>query len=134
MNSFDDLVTSRKAWIEETLKPWCRQARRIDLLKAESEWLDIAGKVDAEKTLWAWAWSRFPDLVHESLGIEETSEVQLDLVDGRALRGYPNSRKSQRGQICLWGIDSATGHSTDLGPLSIDDVVSIRRLDASDDL
>ena len=127
MNSFDDLVVSRKAWIEDTLKPWCREARRIDLLKAESEWLDIAGKVDAEKTLWAWAWSRFPELVHESLGIEETSEVQLVLVDGRSLSGYPNSRKSQRGQIFLWGRDAATNSSVDLGPFSIDDVASISR-------
>mgnify|MGYP000942299374 CR=1 FL=1 len=82
MSSFSELVASRKAWLADVLQPWCRAALRKDLLLAEQEWIDIAGKVDAEKTLWRWAWSRFPELVHESLGIEETTEVVVTLKTG----------------------------------------------------
>jgi hypothetical protein len=127
MGSFDELVSARKAWIDDILMPWCQKARRVDLLKAEPEWLDIAGKVTPEKTLWLWAWSRFPELIHESLGIEETSEVEVHLRDGRSLTGFPDSRKSQRGQLFLWGSDPVTGISSDLGPFSIDEIDSIRR-------
>ncbi|MDX1968012.1 MAG: antibiotic biosynthesis monooxygenase, partial [Planctomycetaceae bacterium] len=70
---FAALVESRKGWIEDRLRPWCQRALRSDLLLAENEWVDIAGKADPEKTLWAWAWNRFPDLVHADLGIDETS-------------------------------------------------------------
>lgn len=93
MNSFDELVASRKNWLNEILKPWCQAVRRSDLLKAEPDWVDIAGKVDPTKTLWLWAWSRFPELVHESLGIEETSEVQVELRDGRVVCGFPDARQ-----------------------------------------
>lgn len=128
MDSFDDLVASRKSWIADTLTPWCRSAKRADLLKADAEWLDIAGKVPSEKTLWVWAWSRFPALVHESLGIEETSEVELVLSDGRTLYGFPNSRKSVQGQLYLWGTDPVTHTPADLGPFSIDQIADVRRI------
>lgn len=127
MNSFDDLVASRKAWLNDVLKPWCQQARRADLLKAEPDWMDIAGKVPPEKTLWVWAWSRFPELVHESLGIEETSEVAVQLRDGQTIEGFPDSRTSVRGQLMIWGQDPATSSPKEFGPFSIDDIVSVRR-------
>ena len=63
---FDDLVASRKAWITDFLQPWCRSAPLAALKRAELDWADIAGKVTADKTLWPWAWARFPDLVHET--------------------------------------------------------------------
>lgn len=128
MVSFDELVVSRKNWLNEVLKPWCQAACRTDLLKAEPDWVDIAGKVDPTKTLWLWAWSRFPELVHESLGIEETSAVKLKLRDGRIVCGFPDSRDSQRGQLVLWGEDPVSGISGSLGPFSIDDVVEVQRL------
>lgn len=127
MNSFDDLVSARKEWINCVLKNWCQQACRADLLRAEPEWLDIAGKVPPEKTLWPWAWSRFPDLVHENLGIDETSEVCVALSDGRTVCGYPDSRKSQRGQLFVWGAESVTDQPVERGPFAIDDIVSVRR-------
>lgn len=127
MTSFEELVAARKNWINEVLRPWCQQASRVDLIKAEPEWVDIAGKVDPDKTLWAWAWSRFPDLVHESLGIEETTEVEVELKDGRKFQGFPDSRKSQRGQLFLFGYDCVAAKSSDFGPFRIDDIDSVRR-------
>ena len=127
MTSFEDLIASRKSWLSEVLKPWCQQAGRGDLIKAEPDWVDIAGKVDPNKTLWAWAWARFPELVHESLGIEETAEVEVLLKDGRKFQGFPDSRKSLRGQLFLWGYDSVAARSSEFGPFSIDDIESVRR-------
>lgn len=126
MSTFADLVSSRKAWLADVLQPWCQAAARKDLLLAEQEWTDIAGKVDPEATLWRWAWSRFPELVHESLGIEETSEVEVRLRNGSVIRGYPDSRKSQRGMLTLLTTND-TGRFIDAGPFSLDDVVSVKR-------
>lgn len=131
MSTFADLVSSRKAWLADVLQPWCRAASRKDLLLAEQEWTDIAGKVDPEKTLWNWAWSRFPGLVHESLGIEETAEVEVRLRNGSMIRGYPDSRKSQRGMLTLLAT-SETGRFVDAGPFSLDDVVSVKKLKTID--
>ncbi len=125
--NFAALVTSRKNWIEDWLRPWCQRARRIDLQQAEHEWLDIAGKADPEKTLWAWAWSRFPDLVHADLGIDETAEVVVTLADGREVAGYPDARRSRQGRLTLLG-EVAPGRRGDWGPFSIDDVRSVRRI------
>jgi hypothetical protein len=127
MNSFDELVTARKQWLNEILRPWCQSARRPDLLKAEPDWVDIAGKVDPVKTLWLWAWSRFPDLVHESLGIEETSEVEIELRDGRVIRGFPDARDSEHGQLILWKTDATTKKTARIGPFSIDEIVTVQR-------
>ena len=131
MADFEELVTSRKAWIADVLQPWCRTATLTALKQAELEWLDIAGKVAAEKTLWPWAWSRFPDLVHESLGIEETTEVEVTLKDGRNVRGYPDSRASQQGQLVLWGSDTPDAEAKELGPFSIERISSVRRIQSS---
>ncbi|MBS0204794.1 MAG: hypothetical protein JSS49_17955 [Planctomycetes bacterium] len=128
MADFEQLVASRKAWIAEFLQPWCRSATLIALKQAEQEWLDIAGKVAPEKTLWPWAWSRFPELVHETLGIEETTQVEVNLNDGRMVRGYPDSRASLQGQLVLWGNESPSLEPRELGPFSIEQIASIRRI------
>ena len=130
MADFDELVASRKKWIAEVLQPWCRIATLAALKQAELEWLDIAGKVAAEKTLWPWAWSRFPELVHEALGIEETTEVEVSLQDGRTVRGYPDSRASQQGQLILWGSDTPDTEPRELGPFSIERITGVQRIRA----
>ena len=117
--TFAHLVASRKAWIESVLKPWARQAKRADLLLSEAEWTDIAGKVDPAKSLWAWAWGRFPDLVHGDLGIDEAVEVSVTLHDGRTYRGYPDARQSQHGQLVVIGRDATHG------PFSIDEIAAV---------
>ena len=128
MATFDELVASRKAWLSEVLQPWCRSASLISLRQAELEWIDIAGKVAPEKTLWPWAWSRFPDLVHESLGIEETAEVEVTLHDGRTVRGFPDSRASQQGNLVLWGTDESGEEPHELGPFSVEQIATVKRL------
>jgi len=126
--SFEELVTSRKAWISDVLQPWCRTASVSALKQAEVEWIDIAGKVAPEKTLWPWAWSRFPDLVHETLGIEETSEVEVTLQDGRIIRGFPDSRASIKGSLVLWSTDPETGESSEAGPFSIERITRVQKI------
>jgi hypothetical protein len=134
MSSFEELVSSRKQWLSDILKPWCQSAQRSELLKAELEWTDIAGKVDPVKTLWLWAWSRFPELVHESLGIEETSEVEVTLLDGRVFIGFPDSRHSVQGRLVLWGEDASTQRPSELGPFSIDAIASVKRRTIDSDI
>jgi hypothetical protein len=120
-NTFADLVASRKDWIHQTLRVWCQRAGRRDLLLAEAEWFDIAGKADVTKTLWAWAWSRFPDLVHEDLGIDETAEVEVTLRTGQTVRGYPDARQSVAGRLVLIGGQTH-------GPFPIDEIIAVRRV------
>ncbi len=132
MSTFDGLVASRKAWISEVLQPWCQAASLTALLQAEQEWIDIAGKVAPEKTLWAWAWARFPDLVHETLGIEETAEVEVTLRDGRMVRGFPDARSSIQGKLVLWGTMTAGDTPRAVGPFSIEDITSVTRLASGD--
>lgn len=127
--TFEELVKSRKAWISDVLTPWCRQASLVALKQAEQEWNDIAGRVAPEKTLWPWAWSRFPDLVHESLGIDETAEVEVTLRGGQTLRGFPDSRASQNGQLVLWGADSTNPTPRELGPFGIEQVQFVKRIE-----
>ncbi|MEZ5942403.1 MAG: hypothetical protein R3C18_13500 [Planctomycetaceae bacterium] len=125
MAKFEELIESRKAWIEEVLRPWCVAAPRVELLKAEQEWTDIAGRAGVEFTLWPWAWSRFPVLYVEGMGgINETHKVQVTLDSGHSVSGFPDSRESQRGQLVLLGDD---GH---VGPYSIDSIVAIERVDS----
>ncbi len=128
MSDFEELVRSRKAWIAEVLQPWCRAASLLALKQAELEWPDIAGKVAPEKTLWPWAWSRFPELVHETLGIEETLEVEVTLKSGQKVKGYPDSRASQQGRLVLWGSETPDAPARELGPFSIEAITSVHRL------
>jgi hypothetical protein len=125
-HTFTELVEARKAWIEGVLRPWCRQASRIELLKAQDEWHDIAGRVDTEFTLWLWAWSRFPALyVDELKGLDESYEVRVTLQDGHEVTGFPDARESSRGMLVLFaGSDAEPQH---VGPFSIDDVASVER-------
>ena len=129
MQTFADLVSSRKAWLADVLAPWCRQAVVKDLRLAELEWIDIAGKVDPEKTLWYWAWSRFPDLVHaELVGIDETREVTITLRDGRSVAGFPDARQSAQGQLVLVGRDPHNPRrAEEHGPFSLDEIAAISR-------
>lgn len=119
MTTFDELVDSRRAWIEQTLQPWCRRAKRKELLKAEQEWPNLAGRVDPERTLWLWAWSRFPSLVTDGLhGIDETHEVVVARTGGVSISGYPDARDSKRGRLVLHDVGD---------PIEIDDITSIER-------
>lgn len=122
--SFTDLIASRKQWLEDVLKPWCRQATRAELLKAVDEWHDIAGRVDPEFTLWLWAWSRFPTLhVDDLQGLDETYRVCVTLRDGTHIVGFPDARQSRRGMLILL-IDN--GESSE--PISIDNVEHVARV------
>ena len=126
MATFDQLVASRRRWIDQELAPWCRAAARADLVKAADEWLDIAGKVDAESTLWTWAWSRFPVLVCDDMpGVDETNPVRLVLADGRQVSGYPDARAGGPGRLVV--IDTDDPQATH-APISIDEILSVEEL------
>ena len=128
VESFDGLVASRRLWIDEVLKPWCRTASRIDLLKAEQEWTDLAGRAAPQMTLWPWAWSRFPALHVEGLnGINETYLVEVTLHSRETHVGFPNNKESEHGGLVLMAEDGSG-----LGPFPIDEVASVRRLNADE--
>lgn len=123
MATFDELVTSRKRWIDEVLIPWCRAASRKDLVRAAMDWGDIAGRVDENATLWTWAWGRFPELVHEGLsGVNETRPVRVSLKSGEMVSGFPDARQSTNGLLVL--IANPPGNER-LGPFSIDDIARV---------
>lgn len=128
LRTFDDLVESRRQWIDEVLVPWCRQASRDELLQAEQEWENLAGRVDPQATLWKWAWSRFPALVHETLsGLDESRELRITLADGAELVGYPDNRRTEPGRLvllCTAG-DGAGDYSL---PVSINDITAVEPL------
>jgi len=124
VSGFEELAASRKAWIEDVLKPWCRSATRRDLLQAEADWTNIAGKVDPNGTLWNWAWSRFPVLVHEELpGLNETHAVVVALTAGEQVAGFPDARLSTQGRLSLLPVEPTDAPL--LGPYSIDEIASV---------
>lgn len=124
MNTFSDLAASRREWIAEVLIPWSRQASYRDLLEAEQDWGNIAGRVDPEMTLWTWAWSRFPAVIHDGMpGLNETCEVLLKTADGGTAIGYPDRQASSRGQIVL--ISRGEDGFDQAGPFRIDEITSI---------
>ena len=129
MATFDELVDSRKQWIEQVLKPWCHDAAVRDLKLAEQDWGDIAGRVDPESTLWTWAWSRFADIVHDGLaGVDETSEVRVTLKDETTIVGFPDARETKRGELMMFArSDSDDQASQHVGPFSLDDIASVER-------
>lgn len=96
---------------------------------AEHEWTDVAGKVDPVKTLWCWAWGRFPCLVNPELqGIDETSAVRVTLKDGQSATGFPDARESQHGELSLLGRDpNQLSRTVMLGPFSIDEVLAVEK-------
>jgi hypothetical protein len=126
--TLDELLASRRTWINDVLKPWCRSATRKELRLAELDWNDIAGKVDPEATLWAWAWSRFPNLVHPDLSrIDETRRIAVRLKDGSTFTGFPDGRASRQGQMVLVSrSDRNPREAVEHGPFSIDDVADVR--------
>lgn len=124
-NSFDAIAASRRNWIDQVLRVWCQQAPMKELRKAEVEWFDIAGRADANATLWTWAWERFPEIVHPELpGVHETHEVLVMLADGTRISGYPDARKSLRGMLVIVGTDGS-GAMVTHEPVSIDQVQSV---------
>lgn len=124
--NFAELATSRRSWINNVLTPWCQTATRIELLKAELEWLDIAGKVDETATLWTWAWSRFPDLVYDGLaGVNETCKVCVTLKNDSQCIGFPDGRRTVKGMLYLVTTDAV---HPEVGPFSIDDIQSVERI------
>lgn len=121
--TFPELAASRRRWIEEVLRPWCAAASRKNLLLAELEWQDIAGRPAPEMTLWLWAWGRFPELVGEGLAaMNETHEVEVRTRDGQSWAGFPDARQSVRGQLVL-----ISPRGTAIPLLSIDDIVAVSR-------
>lgn len=129
MPTFDDLAASRREWIATVLQPWCMAAPLKELRRAELEWHDIAGRVDPEATLYTWAWSRFPALVHDGMtGVNETHEVRVTLRDGTLLTGFPDSRQSRQGRLVL--LTFADGRLHESGPHAIDEIASVERVDA----
>jgi len=131
--AFEQLAESRRHWIETVLRPWCHQAGLKQLRQAEVEWHDIAGRVDINATLWTWAWERFPVLTHDDMpGVNETYEVQVTLMDGRVIKGFPDSRLSTRGTLVLIGQDDSTDRATtEFGPFKIDQVSSVSAVSES---
>lgn len=128
MSSFAELIASRRHWIETVLEPWCRTASRRDLLLAEHEWQDIAGRPAPEMTLWLWAWSRFPALCDIGLTtLNETLPVRVRCRNGQVALGYPDARKSTGGQLVLAGERGET-----LGPFSIDEIEAVDRQPPAD--
>lgn len=125
-----ELAASRREWIEQVLRPWCIQAPHRELKLASLEWQDIAGKVDPDSTLWTWAWSRFPALVHEGMpGVNETAEVRVTFRDGTVLEGYPDARESTAGRLVLLARSEADPGTYALAePKSIDEIVSAERI------
>ncbi len=122
MTTFAELAASRRAWLADVLIPWCRVASRADLLRADQEWTDIAGKIAPERSLWLWAWSRFPPLYVEGLGgLEESWAVTVELRDGTTLSGFPDHRLSERGRLVIQTSDGPTD------PISIDDIARVDR-------
>jgi hypothetical protein len=126
--SFEQLAASRRAWIDDVLRPWCQASSIKELRKAEAEWFDLAGRADIGATLWTWAWERFPAITHPDLpGVHETHEVQVTMKNGEALRGYPDARKSIRGTLVLVNMNEV-GEFQTLQPVSLDDVAAIERV------
>ena len=129
VNSFESLAASRRKWIDDVLHPWCQQATLMQLRQAEIEWTDIAGRVDADATLWTWAWERFAVLTHPELsGVNETHCVRVAINDGTAVEGYPDSRQSVRGILMLVGHCKEAGNTKEFGPFAIDTIDSVELL------
>lgn len=125
LQTYDELVSSRREWLDSILIPWCQLACRKDLLLAETEWPDLAGRPAPEMTLWKWAWERFPVLAGSGTHmLEETYEVVVTCQDGRTGQGFPDGERSQAGLLVL--VDSEGQMS---GPFTIDEIRHVVRLD-----
>ena len=124
---FEGLAASRRNWIQNVLRAWCRQASLKELRKADLEWFDIAGRADMNATLWTWAWERFPEIVHPEMpGVHETFAVHVTLADGRTVSGFPDARQSVRGILVLVGPDD-TGAIATRSPITIDEITAVSK-------
>jgi len=95
------------------------------------DWINVAGHVDPDSTLWTWAWARFPALTHEGvIGVDETKEVRVRLKSGEDAVGFPDSRESQNGKLVLLG-KTDDGQFEHLGPFAIDDIETVEISDDS---
>lgn len=131
MNSFQELATSRRNWIEEVLIPWCRSANSASLLQAELDWVNLAGGVDPKATLWVWAWSRYPVLAHDGLpGLNETNEVRVTTLSGEIVVGYPDNSATHGSRLVLL-TRLANGNFAHYEPISIDNIRSVELADPS---
>lgn len=129
MNSFQQLVASRRSWLDDVLIPWCQVAPRRDLLLAEHEWPDLAGRPAPEMTLWKWAWARFPVLASPGTSpLNETDAVQVHCRDGRTGTGFPDAKRSLGGLLTLI---STTGQL--VGPFDLDEISEITLAPLPDD-
>lgn len=125
--TFEKLAASRRDWIEQVLRVWCQRASLKELRKAEQEWFDIAGRADANATLWTWAWERFPAIVHPDLaGVHETHLMDVVLRNGSTISGYPDARQSLRGMLVLVGTD-VDGSMMTHDAVSIDQIADVRQ-------
>jgi len=125
--TFDQLAAARREWIDQVLRSWCQRASLKELRKAELEWFDIAGRADANATLWTWAWERFPAIVHPDLpGVHETHCMHVVLHDGVQITGFPDARQSLRGMLVLVGTAS-DGTTVTHNAVSIDQILEVRR-------
>ncbi len=129
--TFADLVASRQAWLEDVLKPWCATASWKELMQAQQDWANIAGQVDPQATLWAWAWSRFPVLVHDGLpGLDETHRIRVTLQNARIREGFPDNRESRFGKLKLLGETKPGSGQFELSEaISIDDIIAVERVE-----
>ena len=129
MLSFEELAVSRRMWIDDVLVSWCRQAGSKDLIVAELDWVNLAGQVDPKATLWTWAWSRFPVLVHDGLpGLNETNEVRLTLKSGGTVTGFPDNAETRGSRLVLL-TKTESGNFAHYDPISIDNVLSAELAD-----
>lgn len=127
--TYESVALSRRKWLDEILAPWCKSSSRKELRLAEGDWVNLAGKVAPEKSLWFWAWSRFPDLVEPELqAINETHQIRVTIGMGDIYEGYPDARESTNGVLVLLCRDPSTGRYEQTGPFSLDDIRSVERI------
>ncbi|QDV31048.1 hypothetical protein Spb1_29850 [Planctopirus ephydatiae] len=129
VTDFVSLVESRKHWIQQVLRPWCRSAPVTELRLAALNWVDLAGQISPDATLWPWAWERFEGVIHTELGFDESRQWKVSLRNGSEASGYINGRLSRGEQIVLVYRDSHSEQLTTTSPIGLDEISSIRSLE-----
>ena len=112
MSTTAEIIASRRLWIDEALRPWCAAASAKELRQAEQDWLDLAGRISPDFSLWMWAWSRYPGLVIPDLWrMDEAVELRVELAGEQVLVGFADARRTKRDQLVL----ILTGNRTNYG-------------------